>query len=181
MASSSLGGAYSSARAQELQGDYQRFQGDKNAKFIERQIKDLDRASDDQANNARKKGHQVIGAQKASFASQGIDVNSGVARQVQMETKELSELDALSIKGNAYRQAYGLEIQASNERSQGRYAQMAGRFGARSTLLTGGLQAAGYGMRGARKAGWIGKSSSSENGGGYGTAGGSYSDFSNYS
>ncbi len=145
LATAALGGAYSSAQAQRAQGEFQRSQYELNARYSELQAKDAERRGTLAANRKRLEGRQVQGAQRAALAAQGLDVNSGTAAIVQGETQTLSELDAITIKNNAFREAWGHRVSAITDRSRGRFASMAGRYGARNTLLTGGLQAFAYG------------------------------------
>lgn len=60
------------------------------------------------------KNRQNIGAIKAGQAASGIDVNSGSAVDVRSSADELGQLDALTVRSNAAREAYGYKVQASN-------------------------------------------------------------------
>jgi hypothetical protein len=89
------------------------------------------------------------------MAANGIEIDSGSPLDVLMDTAQLGELDALTIRANAEREAYGFRSQQGNLTAQAGLTQMAGRnavtagyIGAGSTLLssaaTAGDRAATY-------------------------------------
>lgn len=121
--------------------------GDYNAKVYEQQAQDaISRGTEDEQ-KFRQGVKMLIGSQKAGFAGQGVDVNSGSALDVQADAAFLGELDALTIRTNAAREANGYRAQAENARMGGSAQQTASRFGAASTVLGGAssLLAAKYG------------------------------------
>ena len=144
---SGFANAYSQATAYEIQGNYQKNAAEFNAKLAEIQGEDAVRRGDRAAAQVIKQGRQAQGAQRASLAAQGIDVNSGTAAQIQEDTAVLSELDALTVKTNAWRERWGLKVSAVNSTAQGQYLDTAATQASRSTLLTGGLQAANTATR----------------------------------
>lgn len=95
---------------------------------------------------------QLIGSQRADFAANNVDVGFGSAVDVQADAAFLGELDALTIRTNAAREAWGYEVQgedlrrrAAVARREGQYYEAAGREAASaarwqtgSTLLSGG-------------------------------------------
>lgn len=85
---------------------------------------------------------QVVGAQKAAFGSRNV-TRSGTALDILSDTAQLGEEDALTIRNNAARQAWGYRNQA-NEASRWGANQQANALGrAGNTLLTSGAQAYG--------------------------------------
>ena len=84
----------------------------------------------------------LIGRQRARLSAQGIEIDSGSALDLQLESAEFGAADALTIRNNAFREATGHRIEAIDFRSQAGFAILSGRNRARSTLLTGGLTAA---------------------------------------
>lgn len=151
MAMSSIGNAVAQSSAAKSQGEFQKQQAEQNARLAELQAKEAEQAGEKEAQQHRKKVRAMIGSQKAGLAAQGIDIGSGSALELFGETAEMGEMDAATIRKNSYRQAFGLRQQASMTRSQGRFDYMSSRAEARNTLLTGGLQAAGYGLEGVGK------------------------------
>lgn len=127
-------------------------------KFMEKQRKLDLRVGEMQAKDAEARGResekrhrqdvkQLIGDQRAALAAQGVEVDSGSAAEIQEQTAELGELDALTIRNNARLEAMGLRIGASQVSIENSLEQMAGYNEARDTLLTGGLRFASSTLR----------------------------------
>jgi hypothetical protein len=167
MGISSVAGAYNESEAQKAQGDYQRSMYRINARLAEfqaeaaisrgdREAARLIRQGYKDSSTVRKAGKRTAGAQRVALAAQGIDIGSGSALDVVQETEAMSEidqfevqrtaeLDALTTKNNAWREAWGLKTQASNYESEARFALSSAKNKARNTLLTGGLTGLAYG------------------------------------
>jgi hypothetical protein len=96
----------------------------------------------------------TIGAQRAGYGGQGVDVASGTAKDLQTETQQIGDFDARTIRNNALRQAHGLNMQADFARQGGKNLAAAQRTQSWGTLLTGGAQAVGM----AQDAGWFNRS-----------------------
>lgn len=148
-AGSSLASSYAQAGALREQGAYQAQQLEFNARVGELQAEDALARGDREAGAARKAGKQVRGAQRAALAAQGIEVDSGTAATVQDETTAMAEEDARTIRTNAWREAWGFRAQAAGARGEGRMATLSANNQARSTILTGGMNALAYGLQGA--------------------------------
>jgi hypothetical protein len=147
-------------RAANSEGDL----ADYNAAVAELQAKDaLDRGVEDEQ-RFRTKVRGAIGAQRAGFAASNIDVGYGSAVDVQADAAFLGELDALTIRSNAAREAWGFKVQAEDNRRRGKIARQEGeafaaagranktasRFNVVSSLIGTGssLLEAKYGMGG---------------------------------
>ena len=133
-----------------------------NAQVAELQAKDALERGAEQESGFRMQVRGAVGAQRAGFAAGNIDVSSGSAVDVQADAAFLGELDALTIRTNAAREAWGFKVQASDlrqraqiARREGVYLEAAGRtqaqaayLGAAGTLLGGGasLYQARYGQ-----------------------------------
>lgn len=102
----------------------------------------------------------LIGSQRAGFAGQGVDVGSGSAVDVQADAAYLGELDALTIRSNAQREAWGYRVQGEDlrmaagvARRGGQAAQTAARWNTASSILGSGssllLQRYGWDRRAA--------------------------------
>jgi len=131
--------AYNQAQTAKMQGDIQKSQYEANARMANLQAEDAIKRGDKEALAHKKKVRQLIGAQRAALAAQGIEVDSGSALDVQMDTAALGGEDILTIKNNAWREAWGYRVQAEDYRNKGTWAKMSGRNEARNTLLTGGM------------------------------------------
>ena len=88
--------------------------------------------------------------ERVGFASRNIDLGSDVVLDTLSDTAALGELDALTIRSNAAREAYGYQVQGMNyEASAGnnalaaKNAKSAGKTAMFSTLLSGASTVAG--------------------------------------
>jgi len=85
---------------------------------------------------------QVIGGQKAAFGQRNVAV-SGTPLDILSDTAQVGEEDALTIRNNAARQAWGYRNQASEASRWGDNQLLNSRGKAVGTLLTAGAQAYG--------------------------------------
>jgi len=111
-----------------------------NRKMAEFQAEDaIERGKVEEA-EYRKQISSAIGSQRAALAAAGIQLDSGSALEVQEDTAVKGELDALTIRNNARREAFGYKTQALNINAQSTFDNITANARARSTLLTGGLR-----------------------------------------
>lgn len=137
--------AYEQSESMKAQGEYQKQQGDMNARLSGMQAEDAIKRGDLAAAAHRRKSRSLVGYQRAAAAASGVDVNYGSARDTQMDTMEMSAFDEMTIKNNAWRESWGYKTQALQYTQQGQMAASGAERNARNTLLVGGIQAAGYG------------------------------------
>lgn len=90
---------------------------------------------------------QQVGSERAAAAASGIDVNDGSSADAQSGTRIAGAMDELTIKNNAWKEAWGYKVQAAQYGSQAALTQMGGQNQYNNTLLTGGINAASYGMK----------------------------------
>lgn len=133
------------------QGKYLNKVAKVNAGISERAGRDAVKRGNIDADEQRQQTGQVLGAQRTAFAANGVDVNSGSAGQVQNDTAALGELDALTLVNNAAREAYGYQVQAMDQRQQGKLAKYQGKMDAIGSILGGAEKAASMGMFGKGK------------------------------
>lgn len=146
---SSAAGAYSQSQAQSALGTYQKSVADTNASLAETQASDAIERGNVAASRQDMKTKQVVGSQRAGLAAQGVDVNSGSAMDVQGSTQAVGALDALTIKNNAWRTAWGYQAQAENYTTQGQFEKQSADAASTQTLLTGGMQFLSSGLKAA--------------------------------
>lgn len=140
------------ATGAEAQGNYEGAVADQNAGLADAQATDA-LARGAQAESRHRGGvRQLVGSQRAALAASGVDIGTGSAADVQADAASLGEFDALTIRNNARREAYGFQVDAANARARGAMARTAGRTTAASlrnqgwgTLLTGALETYGLG------------------------------------
>lgn len=137
-------GAYQQGVAAQQQADYQAAVAKNNSILAQRAADDArERGSIEEAQQ-RLRTRQLIGASRASAAGRGVLVDAGSAALTQADIAQIGELDALTIRNNAEREALGFEAEGANFRGEadlrttaGRNARTAARFDVASTLLTG--------------------------------------------
>lgn len=134
--------AYSQASALESEGNYQRSVADINARFAEMNAEDSIRRGEKDALDLKKQAKRLIGSQRVALAAQGVSLDSGISLDLQEDTAAQSAEDVMTIRNNAWREAWGYRTQAAGYQSQGEFAQLSARNKSRNTLVTGGLQAA---------------------------------------
>jgi hypothetical protein len=133
------GEAYTSYTSERSAGRLEKTASDINAATLRRQAQDAIKRGDEGAGRVRRDASMIKGEQRAAYAGQGVDVGSGTAAAIQTETDVVGELDAQTIKNNAWREAWGLQGQADEVQRQGRMAQKASKNRAKNSLITGGL------------------------------------------
>lgn len=114
------------AKSAQAEGEYAAEVYGRNADLAEEQAVDALARGRESEMALRRKARGLRSSQRAGFAAQGIDINSGSARDVQENDAALSELDALTIRNNAQREAFGFRRQAQYDRED---AEMARRGG----------------------------------------------------
>jgi len=129
------------------QQKYQQRVAEQNAKLEDAAARDaLDRGKQ-QVQQQQRRLSQEMGAQRASLAPNGIDVNFGSAADFRGDTAMLGQEDSQTIRENNIREVQGFERQAGNYRSQAAASGQAatgalvgGAFGVANTLLGGAQQ-----------------------------------------
>jgi len=160
-------GAQDSGKAQRAAAESGADLADYNAKVADLQAQDAVARGADAESRFRSQVKGAIGNQRAGFAAGNIDVGFGSSVDVQADAAFLGELDALQIRTNAQREAWGFKVQATDlrkraeiARKEGVYlekageasaagARSAGNWGAASALVggvTSGFQLA-YGFK----------------------------------
>lgn len=137
-------GQKAAARAEQQRYDYQAQVNENNRIVSEWKAKDATDRGGIKERQHRLKVSQLKGRQMAVMAANGIDVTDGSALDILGDTAFLGELDALTIKSNAEREAYDYKVQGSNYQAQsqlntmaGQNAYTAGNYNAMSSLLSG--------------------------------------------
>lgn len=148
MAALSLIGTLFGAWGQHETGQANKRLAEYNANVAEYQADDAIKRGEVAAGRRRLQTKQVIGDQRVSLASQGVEINEGSAVDVQANAAYLGELDAVTIKNNAAREAWGYKVQAKDLTARGNIAAMTADSMAANTLLTGSsnLMLARYGF-----------------------------------
>lgn len=146
-AAASLTGAVGSLTTGNANGQAAQYQAAvaRNNEVVAKQNSDFALSAGRRQEEAQRlKTAQVIGMQRAQLAHSGIDIGSGSALRLQEDTARVGELDALTIRNNAARAAYGYEVQASDFGANAgmldrtaKNARTAGAIGAFTSIVGG--------------------------------------------
>lgn len=135
-------GQIQAGQAQAAADKYNATMARQNANVAKENATIAGQSGEAQAAIQQQKTRALVGSTKANQAASGIDVNTGSAVSVRTSEAELGGLDALTIRSNAAREAYGYRVQETNYKAQGeldefaaKNAQEAGWVGGVSTLL----------------------------------------------
>ena len=138
------------------QQKYQQKVANENAKLEDAAARDALERGKQAVQQQQRQLSAEMGAQRASMAANGIDVNFGSAAAFRGDTAMLGQEDAQTIRENNIREVQGFERSAGNYRAKAQAASQAasgaivsGAFGVANTILGGAertskLKAAGY-------------------------------------
>jgi hypothetical protein len=137
-------GAYEQGQATAANANYQAQVARNNAQ-IARANAALTEASGAARETAQgMKTASTVGKMKAAMGASGVDVNTGSNAAVTGAAAKLGALDALTIRSNTAREAYGYEVAATSDiaesqllEAEAKQAETAGDINALGTFLTG--------------------------------------------
>lgn len=147
-AASSYFGAELQSQAFRAQARFRERISDMNREISENQAQDALIRGESATLKMRGQGRIIQGQQRVGYAAQGIDVDYGVAVDIQRETQDNIREDIFQIRNNAWREAWGYKMDAVSASMQGQLTSMASQSQANTTLLTGTNNALAYGLRG---------------------------------
>lgn len=150
-------GSYQSSQAQQRQADYQSKMAARNAQIAEQNAQ----LAEEQGRQAKKEGYEdklkkrqeaagVIGAQRAAQGASGAVVDVGGNLDLNLDTAESGEIDALKLEQQGLDADYQKRLEAWNYREQGaaqssaakQYSSVAGGINpwmSAGSTLVGGL------------------------------------------
>lgn len=131
-----------------------------NAEVLKREAETARQNASLEAEQQRKAGERLKGAQRAAFAKAGVDIGSGSPLDVLAETAAETELAVSTIKWAGEQQARRALSAAEATRLKGDAARRASYWGAGTTLLSGASKLAGMGAKYRNTYGGGGKNSS---------------------
>lgn len=143
------GGTVYSALATDAASVYNQAMAEYDAKQLDDMAVDAINRGEAEAQRVGLEGRKLQGEQRASLAGQGVDVGSGTAADIQLETMAMSARDMRQVRLNAMEEARGIRVQASSARAASRMGARTATNQAVGTLLTGGAQAIGLASQGA--------------------------------
>lgn len=143
-----LMGSMQQAQAAQDQADYEAAVQRNNNIMAERARKDAIKRGKREETLRRLQIGQDKATARSQLAGGGFDVNTGSALTRQSDVEAMGEVEALTIRNNAQREAYGISVDNARERaaSAGRIASFENKR--KSSLISGATQviSGGYGM-----------------------------------
>jgi hypothetical protein len=134
------------AKASSDMADFEEGKAEYNARVAENVAQKTISAGVEKENIQRQKTAQLLSKQRAQLGAAGVDIGSGTAFQLQEDTAMLGEADALRIRTGALEEASALMTKSELIKSEGEYAQIAGRSKVTGSILSGGAKIAGTGV-----------------------------------
>lgn len=125
-------------------------QADQNAKVAEAQAQNATMAGLVEEDRRRAQTRAMLARQRVSIAANNLDMSTGTPLELLGDTASIGEQDALAIRANAAREAWGYRTQAVNARNQGAMTVANAKAQNKGTILTGlgSLAKQGYGLSG---------------------------------
>lgn len=142
-----LFGGYQQAQAAKAEGAYAAQVANQNAKVATQQADYERQLGNIEEEKQRRNVRLMLGSQRAALAANGIDTTSGTALDLQSETAQLGEEDALAIRANAARRAWGYEVDAMNQKANAAAAKARGKNQAIGSYLGAAAQSAALGYQ----------------------------------
>lgn len=130
-------------------GRYNAQVSEMNAKIADSNARDALERGKIEEQNKRREIAMLSGKQRAAMAANGVDLTFGSPLDTLVDTAMLGELDALTIRSNAAREAYGYKVNATNARADASLS----RANASAAKTGGYLSAAGTVLGGAADVG----------------------------
>lgn len=96
----------------------------------------------------------TVGGIKAAQAANNIDVNTGSAVDVRSSAAELGELNAITIRSNAAKTAYGFQTQSSSDTAQAQLDQQQAKYDSEAGYLNAGKTLLSATVSGAQSGTW---------------------------
>lgn len=146
-------------KAAEAQANYQAQVADNNAKVARMQAEDALQRGQIEEQQHRRKVQQMLSTQRVGIGASGFDLSDTTSQDILGDTAMFGEYDALTIRNNAAREAWGYRNQASNYTAQAGANRAAGDNAMNNAYLSAGTDLLGSATKLSYQQGW-GRSSS---------------------
>lgn len=147
-------GAYMQGHSQAESDKYNAEQARQNSAVAVQNEAIAGQAGSEQAAISSLHSRATVGALKANQAASGVDVNSGSALDTRVSAQDIGELDAMTIRSNATKEAYGYKVQSENDENQAnldtyesKNAELSGDIGAVTSVIGSADDAANNWMK----------------------------------
>lgn len=111
-------GALANAKGAYDQAKVNRGIARNNMALAEASAQDAERRGELEAQAANRRGRQVMGAQRATLAARGLDMDVGTAADLVDETNFFMQVDAATARTNGRKEAWASRVQGVNYRAQ---------------------------------------------------------------
>jgi len=138
--------AVGTAYQQVQEGKYQEGVAKYNARLAEDEAQRTRNAATEEEGKRRRITAELLAKQTAQLGASGVSLNSGSALQLQTDTIELGEVDALRIRDTGDQQFNASQSEARLTRSQGDNARSDSTLRATNTLFGGAADLANTGV-----------------------------------
>lgn len=135
-------GAIEQGQAAKASADYNAAVSRQNSANAQQNSQIASQAGIAQEGMQEQKTRSVVGQTIANEAGSGVQTTSGSSADTQASEKELGMLDAINVRGNATKEAFGYKVAAVNDEAQstldtfqGKNAQTSGYLNAASSLV----------------------------------------------
>jgi len=95
-----------------------------NAQIADKQAKDAIERGKQEEQQKRLQTAQLEGRQRTAIAANGVDLTFGSPLDTIVDTAKMGEIDALNVRTNAYREAYGYKMQGTNQLANAKLDRM---------------------------------------------------------
>lgn len=157
-----MAGAAVAQGAAKAYGDHQAAQaaaaaGREGAIIAENAASDALQRGEVEAGSIQMRSASIEGRQRAGFGASGVDVNQGTAARTVEDTASITALDMETARNNAQREAWGLEVEATNRRNHANAVADQGDLAVLGDLLGGAVSASSDIIGGAQSTGYFRK------------------------
>lgn len=113
-------GAYEKGQADSATSTYQAQVARNNSETAKRNADFEIESGEISSANKGLQTRAAVGTEKAQQGASGVDLTSGSAPDVRAGTQQMGLLDAITIRSNSARRAYGFQVAASSDEAQGK-------------------------------------------------------------
>lgn len=142
-------GDLAGGQAEKQSLNYQAKVDDQNAAVAHMQSTNALAIGSQEEDRQRARVRQAIGSQRAAIAANGIDPSSGSALDAQVNTAGFGEEDALTLRANAARKAWGYDVESNNYSSSAKLKRAGAKNAVTSSILSSGADIFGAASSGA--------------------------------
>jgi hypothetical protein len=124
------------SNAIKMQGEYQRQTLEQNIRIADIQSDEAIKRGEREIANYQRGVGKLLGAQRTAYAGQNVELDSGSALDVAEDTAQQARLNVITMKNNAWLEAWGYKAQALDLSGKMEFGKIATRTAANTTLLT---------------------------------------------